>query len=156
MIGHLCKCCKEKQEIKYTNVDDINNLINQFSANITKKWGQDLLRQEIYDLYHDRIKDELITRLEFITPKKAIEELLGTHFEEEIDDSLDQNNGFDYIYETYIPKITDKFDLFDDSDVGHLEQSIGETFMGKLWEMIHEVYLELVPIFVNRIENKLI
>ena len=61
MIGHLCKCCKEKQEIKYTNVDDINNLINQFSANITKKWGQDLLRQEIYDLYHDTIKDDTVT-----------------------------------------------------------------------------------------------
>jgi GH15 family glucan-1,4-alpha-glucosidase len=85
-----------------------------------------LLRQEIYDLYYDRIEDELQTRLGFLTPKKMIEDLLGTDFEEIIDDSLDDHNGFDYIYETYIPKITDK------------------------------LYSELVPIFIGRIENKLI
>ena len=156
MSCNLCECCQEKQKIKYTKVDDINNLINGFSANITNKWGKELLRQEIYDLYYDRIEDELQTRLEFMTPKKIIEDLLGTNFEEVIDDSLDNHNGFDYIYETYIPKITDKFDLFDDSDLGHLEQSIGERFLGEFWEITHEVYSELVPIFIGRIENKLI
>jgi len=79
MSCHLCKCCKQKQEIKYTNVDDINNLINEFSANITKKWGQELLRQDLYDLYYETIQEQLLDKFGFITPEKIIELLEGSN-----------------------------------------------------------------------------
>ena len=154
MNCHLCKCCKEKQAIKYTNVDDINKLINEFSANITKKWGQELIYHDLYDLYYETIQEQLLDRLGFITPEKIIELLEGKYFEEEIDEILNYHDKFDYIFDTYVPKVVDKFDLFDNSDIGHLGEFILERFMGKFWEMVHEVYLDLVPIFISRIKNK--
>ena len=61
MSCDLCEECQRKRQIKYTEVEDINNLINEFSGNITgensitKNDRKTKMYMDIYDLYYDYI-----------------------------------------------------------------------------------------------------
>ena len=55
----ICNC-QQGRNIKYTNIDDINTLINEFTSNtpnVTCRQVQ--MNMDIYDIYYDYIDDEL-------------------------------------------------------------------------------------------------
>lgn len=57
----ICNC-EQGRKIKYTNIDDINTLINEFTSNnpnVTCRQVQ--MNMDIYDIYYDYIDDELFS-----------------------------------------------------------------------------------------------
>ena len=141
----ICNCQQSTNNIKYTNIDDINTLINEFASNgINVTCRQVQMNMDIYDIYYDYIDDELsLFHFEENHWKKPVEYFFNGY--KDNDDDFDLHDKIFYhfedseemikIYNTYIPTGYhgyDKYELF----TGQLKTSIIEA--------VHESYDRLL------------
>lgn len=162
----ICNC-EQGRKIKYTNIDDINTLINEFTSNnpnVTCRQVQ--MNMDIYDIYYDYIDDELSS---FHFGEKDWEKPLEYFFNgyKDVDNDFDlHDNIFCHfedseemikIYHTYIPTGYhgyDKYELF----TGQLKNSIIEAVHDSYYKMLDDMSFEsiryVIELFNNRIKNK--
>jgi hypothetical protein len=156
MSCDLCENCQKKQ-IKYTEVEDINNLINEFSGNITGGNRKTEMYMDIYELYYNYIGGllfEMFSDKSEDCEKNIIEWLWDEDLEEEIREDLNDKQGMIDIYNEYIPLGSGRFNLFDSDIRQTLLEKIHSAYYKLEFEIMVDVFFDIKELFSGRVKNK--
>jgi|TARA_B100001971_G_scaffold196683_1_gene204724 hypothetical protein len=156
MSCDLCENCQKKQ-IKYTEVEDINNLINEFSGNITGGNRKTEMYMDIYELYYNYIGGllfEMFSDKSEDCEKNIIEWLWDEDLEEEIREDLNDKQGMIDIYNEYIPLGSGGFNLFDSDIRQTLLEKIHSAYYKLEFEIMVDVFFDIKELFSGRVKNK--
>jgi hypothetical protein len=153
---HLCEDCQKKRQIKYTEIEDINNLINKFSGNITGGNRKTKMYMDVYDLYYDYIGELIFKKFtdKSENSKKILEWLSDEDLEEEIREDLDDKQGMIDIYNEYIPLGSGEFNLFDSDIRQTLLGKIHDAYYELEFEIMIDVFYDIKELFSSRVKNK--
>jgi hypothetical protein len=163
MSCDLCEEClrkKQKRQIKYTEVEDINNLINKFSGNITggnsitKSDMRTKMYMDVYDLYYDYIGQKIVRKFtdKSKNSKKILEWLSDEDLEEEIREDLEDHEVMIDIYNEYIP-VGYGFNLFDSEIREAILEKIHEEYFELQREIMIDVFYDILELFSSRVKN---
>jgi len=161
MSCDLCEDCQKKQ-IKYTEVEDINNLINEFSGNITgensitKNDRKTKMYMDIYDLYYDYIGENLVNKFYDLSEnwKDTLEWFEDEDLEEEVYENLGNNKIMINIYNEYLPVDCYGFNLFDGDARNSIIEKIHDAYYELEREIMIDIFYEIQKLFSGRIKNK--
>ncbi|SVA82653.1 uncharacterized protein METZ01_LOCUS135507 [marine metagenome] len=162
MSCDLCEECQRKRQIKYTEVEDINNLINEFSGNITgensitKNDRKTKMYMDIYDLYYDYIGENLVNKFYDLSEnwKDTLEWFEDEDLEEEVYENLGNNQIMINIYNEYLPVDCYGFNLFDGDARNSIIEKIHDAYYELEREIMIDVFYEIQKLFSGRIKNK--
>ncbi len=162
MSCDLCEECQRKRQIKYTEVEDINNLINEFSGNITgensitKNDRKTKMYMDIYDLYYDYIGENLVNKFYDLSEnwKDTLEWFEDEDLEEEVYENLGNNQIMINIYNEYLPVDCYGFNLFDGDTRNSIIEKIHDAYYELEREIMIDVFYEIQKLFSGRIKNK--
>jgi hypothetical protein len=153
---HLCEDCQKKRQIKYTEVEDINNLINEFSGNITGGNRQTQMYMDIYDFYYDYIGELLFDK--FSNKSKDSEEILEWLFDQDLlgegFENIDDHKIMINIYNEYIPVDCHGFNLFGEYVREAIIEKIHEEYCHLESGIMVEVFYDIKELFSSRVKNK--
>ncbi len=162
MSCDLCEECQRKRQIKYTEVEDINNLINEFSGNITgensitKNDRKTKMYMDIYDLYYDYIGENLVNKFYDLSEnwKDTLEWFEDEDLEEEVYENLGNNEIMINIYNEYLPVDCYGFNLFDSDARNSIIEKIHDAYYELEREIMIDIFYEIQKLFSGRIKNK--
>jgi len=162
MSCDLCEECQRKRQIKYTEVEDINNLINEFSGNITgensitKNDRKTKMYMDIYDLYYDYIGENLVNKFYDLSEnwKDTLEWFEDEDLEEEVYENLGNNEIMINIYNEYLPVDCYGFNLFDGDARNSIIEKIHDAYYELEREIMIDIFYEIQKLFSSRIKNK--
>lgn len=162
MSCDLCEECQRKRQIRYTEVEDINNLINEFSGNITgensitKNDRKTKMYMDIYDLYYDYIGENLVNKFYDLSEnwKDTLEWFEDEDLEEEVYENLGNNEIMINIYNEYLPVDCYGFNLFDGDARNSIIEKIHDAYYELEREIMIDIFYEIQKLFSGRIKNK--
>jgi len=162
MSCDLCEECQRKRQIRYTEVEDINNLINEFSGNITgensitKNDRKTKMYMDIYDLYYDYIGENLVNKFYDLSEnwKDTLEWFEDEDLEEEVYENLGNNEIMINIYNEYLPVDCYGFNLFDGDARNSIIEKIHDAYYELEREIMIDIFYEIQKLFSSRIKNK--
>jgi len=156
---YLCENCQKKQ-VKYTEVEDINNLINEFSENntvngIIKSDIGTNMYMDVYDLYYDYIGELIFKKFtdKLENSKKILEWLSDEDLEDEMRKILGDNEIMIDIYNEYIP-VGYGFNLFDSDIRETILEEIHNAYDDLEFDIMIDVFFDIKELFINRVKNK--
>ena len=156
---YLCENCQKKQ-VKYTEVEDINNLINEFSENntvngIIKSDIGTNMYMDVYDLYYDYIGELIFKKFtdKLENSKKILEWLSDEDLEYEMRKILGDNEIMIDIYNEYIP-VGYGFNLFDSDIRETILAEIHNAYDDLEFDIMIDVFFDIKELFINRVKNK--
>jgi len=164
MSCDLCEECQRKRQIRYTEVEDINNLINEFSGNITgensitknDRKTKMYMDMDIYDLYYDYIGENLVNKFYDLSEnwKDTLEWFEDEDLEEEVYENLGNNEIMINIYNEYLPVDCYGFNLFDGDARNSIIEKIHDAYYELEREIMIDIFYEIQKLFSSRIKNK--
>ena len=157
--------CQRKRQIRYTEVEDINNLINEFSGNIT---GENSITKndwkmymDIYDLYYDYIGENLVNKFYDLSEnwKDTLEWFEDEDLEEEVYENLGNDKIMIKIYHDYLlvelfSVDCYEFNLFDSDARNSIIEKIHDAYYELEREIMIDIFYEIQKLFSGRIKNK--
>ena len=152
--SECCSCCKNTS-FKYTSVDDINNLINEFAEELGDNSRQTHMYMEIYEYYYDQFKDNIMEiYVEEYNWDKTYEKF---NSEENFEDLTNDMENLEDLRDIFIPSISSEVYILSKRTSDYITDNFYESFYESICELERdltlEVYQDLIKFFSNKITS---